>query len=196
MSYHIRRDQGYQAVRMVLTRWFQWLNAAIYGIPVQYIMTTASLGGQQEESCRWWICALYPRRSSIWHQEWLEALSPIYQGTIELFHHHIYLFSLPSSPMGNSSTETWLFKCVVKGKGTVHMYVCTLSVSVCLLLPPDIYTRKTKADVDQLNHLMSRMSHLSELHLTLVNECSHGTALNGSKALLLCPWSWRSGWNH
>lgn len=64
-------------------------------------MTSDSLGGEWEESCRWWICALYPGRSFTWHKERLGALYPIYQGTIVVFHYRIYPLFPYSLPHGN-----------------------------------------------------------------------------------------------
>ena len=115
-------------------------------------------------------------------------MSPIYQGTISVFHHHIYppLFP-PSSPLGNRSSETWPFKCVVTDKVTAQLYVPFLCV--CVFSPADVRTTKTKEDEEQLSYLSSPRSHPSELDLTLEDGCGpvvHALTPDGSKALLLC----------
>lgn len=101
------------------------LKGAIYGTPVQYIMTSDSLGGEWEESCRWWICALYPGRSFTWHKERLGALSPIYQGTIGVFHHHIYSLFPYSLPHGKPLIRNMAISVCGHGQGhspTVRIY--------------------------------------------------------------------------
>lgn len=69
------------------------------------------------------------------------------------------------------------------------MYTCTLSVCMCLLLPDNVYTPKTKGDKDQFCHLfLSLRSHPSEVELTLVwgshGACTHPGWSQGSGALL------------
>lgn len=84
-------------------------------------------------------------------------------------------------------------------RSQAQLYVCTLLVCACLLLPADVYAAKTKGDEDQLSHRLSRRSHPSGLDLTLVDgSCPvvHALTLDGSKALSLCSRSWRSGWTH
>lgn len=99
-------------------------------------------------------------------------------------------FSLPPSPMGNRSSETWPFKCVVMDKVTAQLYVCALSVCMCVFLPADVYTTKTKGVKEQFSHLLSLRSHPSELDLTLEDGCGpvvQAPTLDGSKALLREP---------
>lgn len=108
-------------------------------------------------------------------------------------------FFLPPSLMGNRSSETQPFKCVVMDKVTAQLYACTFSVCMCEFSPADVYTTKTKGDKEQLSPLSYLRSHPSELDLTLEDRRGpvvHSLTLDGSKAPLLCSGSQRSGWTH
>eukprot|EP00064_Thunnus_orientalis_P006028 superscaffoldBa00000609_g6042 len=101
--------------------------------------------------------------------------------------------------MGNRSSETRPFKCVVMDKVTAQLYACTFSVCMCEFSPADVYTTKTKGDKEQLSPLSYLRSHPSELDLTLEDRRGpvvHSLTLDGSKAPLLCSGSQRSGWTH
>lgn len=160
-------------------------------------MTSDSLGGEWEESCRWWICALYPGRSFTWHKERLGALSPIYQRTIVVFHYRIYPLFPYSLPHGNPLIRNTAIQ--VCGHRQGHSPTVRIS-TFCVYFYLPMYTpQRQKGDKEQLRHLMSLRSHPSELDLTLEDGCGpvvHALTLDGSKALLLGSGSQRSGWTH
>lgn len=143
----------------------------------------------------WWIWALYPGRSSTWHQERLGALSPIYQGTIVVFHHCIHALSQFPPPVGNHSPETWPFKCVVMDKVRAVLRVC-VRVCVCVWLKHTPQRQSETSGRRRSTIFLSLRSHSSETDLTLENRCGITLTLDGSKALL-CPGSHRrSAWTN
>lgn len=109
-------------------RWYLWYTCAVYHD--QWFAWWWMIGGLQVMnlcSVSWEVIHMTSRA--------IRGLVPNLSGDNQcISSSHLPPFFPPSSPMGNRSSETWPFKCVVTDKVTAQLYVPFLCACVCFCL--------------------------------------------------------------